>query len=398
MMMNARERVLTAINHEEPDKVPSFELSIDNLKICNHFGEEYVFQGLIESFQKTYDLCNGDIETLTSTILKATETRSYLKNTLKKQLDLYTKIGIDMATIPYTGYILFPKKCFKDYFIDEYGRIFDLKKNPTDGMDIAYYKSGYFNNFEEYTEFEQPKADDPRRKKYFKAMKKIEKTYNGKVFVIPSIWGIFESTWQSFGFTNFSKLLISEHKLERVFSDRGQFAVDLVRTFIKWGEDGMILIYDDYGYKAGLQMNPKKFRQYVLPWIEKICSIAHENGIKIILHSCGDIFPIFKDIVEIGVDAVHPIEPTTANPKYDIFKLYQQYGEELTFIGNISPQALANKSSEYIREHAKKLINTLGPDGGYLLSSGHSINPAVKVENFLAMYETLEEYGTYPIH
>ncbi|TFF99006.1 MAG: hypothetical protein EU541_06075, partial [Promethearchaeota archaeon] len=376
--MNSRERILKAIHHEEPDKVPSFELSIDNLAICKHFGEEYVFQGLIESFEKTYTLCKGDIQMLTDTILKATESRSYMKNTLKKHLNLYSRIGIDMSTVPLTGYILFPKICHKDYFVDEFGRVFDLKKNPTDNMDIAYYKSGYFSNFQDYKEFEAPDPEDPRREKYYKMMKKVGKEYSG--MIIPSIWSVFEATWQSFGFTNFSKLLASEHKLEQVFNERGQFTLDLVKTLIKWGEDGLILLYDDYGYKSGLLMSPKKYREYVLPWIEKICNYAHDHGVKIILHSCGEIFEVFKDIVEIGVDAVHPLEPTTANPDYDIFKLYEKYKDEITFIGNVSPQDLASKDPEYIRKYTKNLIQKLGPGGGYILSSGHSINPAIKLE------------------
>lgn len=393
--MNSQERILTSMNHEEPDKVPSFELSIDNLAICKHFGEEYVFQGLIKSFEKTHMLCKGDIQMLTDTILKATESRSYIKNTLKKHLNLYSNIGIDMSTVPLTGYILFPKICHKDYFVDEFGRVFDLKKNPSDQMDIAYYKSGHFSDFQDYKEFETPDPKDSRREKYYKMMKKIEKEYQG--IVIPSIWGVFEATWQSFGFTNFSKLLASEHKLAQVFEERGQFTFDLVKTLIEWGEDGLILIYDDYGYKSGLLMSPKKYREYVLPWLEKICNYAHEKGVRIILHSCGEIYELFKDIVEIGVDAVHPLEPTTANPQYDIFKLHEHYGDEITFIGNVSPQDLASKKPSNIRKYTKKLIKNLGPNGGFILSSGHSINPAVKLDNFLAMYETLEQYGTYPI-
>ena len=148
--MNARERVLKALDHEEPDKVPSFELSIDNFDICNHFGEEYVFQGMVKSFTDTYDLYKGDIEQLTQTILKATETRSYMRNTLNRHIGIFRKIGIDLATVVFTGLILFPHSCNKTYFTDEYGRIFDLKKNPADGMDIAYYREGAFKNFEDY--------------------------------------------------------------------------------------------------------------------------------------------------------------------------------------------------------------------------------------------------------
>ncbi|TFF63816.1 MAG: hypothetical protein EU521_00215 [Promethearchaeota archaeon] len=395
--MDAKERILKTINHEEPDKVPSFELSIDNFKICKHFNEKYVFEGLVKSFKETYNLCKGDTDMLTNTILSATETRSYIKNTLKRHLDLYQKIGIDLALIPLTGYILFPQKCFQDHFIDEYGRIFDLKRNPSDMMDIAYYRTGYFNSYNDYEQFGPPDPKEKRREKYFKSMKKIEKQYNGEIFLIPSMWGIFEPTWQSFGFSTFSKMMRDQKSIKRIFDDRGEFAVNLMEKFIQWGEDGAVLIYDDYGYKSGLLMSPRSYKKLVLPWLERICQIANDSGVKIILHSCGDVYEIFDELVECGIDAIHPIEPTTANLNYNIFKLAKKY-EELTFIGNISPQDLAGKDPSYIKDYTKKLIKELAPDGGFILSSGHSINPAVQLENFLAMYETLNKYGKYPIN
>jgi uroporphyrinogen decarboxylase len=64
----------------------------------------------------------------------------------------------------------------------------------------------------------------------------------------------------------------------------------------------------------------------------------------------------------------------------------------------VSPQDLAEKTPEFIQDSTKKLIKELAPGGGYILSSGHSINPAVKLENFLAMHKTLEKYGKYPIN
>lgn len=395
--MNAKERIITTLNHEEPDKVPSFELSIDNLKICEYFGEEYVFQGLQKSFKDTYEISGGDVEKMTSTILMATETRSYLKNTLKRHTELYRKIGIDLALVPFTGYILFPKKCYQSYFIDELGRIFDLKKNPSDQMDIAYYREGAFSTLEDYEAFKPYAPDDSRREKYFKQMKKTEEGYRGEIYLIPSLWGIFESTWQAFGFPNFARLLMQKEKIKKIFDDRGKFALELVKTFMDWGEDGVILIYDDLGYKSKLLISPKQLRDFVVPWIRKICETAHKRGVKIILHSCGEVFHIFDDLVKAGIDAIHPIEPTTSNPEYDIFKLHQKYGKELTFIGNVSPQDLADKEPEYIKQYTEKLIKNLAPGGGYILSSGHSINPSVKLENFLAMRETLKKYGTYPI-
>lgn len=395
--MNARDRIRSTLNFEEADRVPSFEMSIDNLEICKHFNEEYVFQGIVKSFSDTYDLYKGDIDSLTKTILMATETRSYLKNTVNKHINLYEKIGIDLAFIPFTGYILFPKLCAKDHFIDEYGRIFDLRRNPSDGMDLAYYRDGTFKSIEEFEEEEALEIETPRRKKYFKAMKKKEEEFQGKISIIPAVWGVFEPTWQIFGFSTFSKLLTNSKQIRKVFDAHGKFLVNLVKTFIDWGECDTILIMDDYGFKSGLLMSPKNYKSYVLPWLEEASKVAHKGGLKVILHSCGDITQLLDDIVKAGIDAIHPIEATTANPDYNIFKLYEKYYGKLSFIGNVSPQDLADKDQKFIEKYTKNLIKNLAPGGGFILSSGHSINPAIKLENYLAMHSTLKKYGNYPI-
>jgi uroporphyrinogen decarboxylase len=206
-----------------------------------------------------------------------------------------------------------------------------------------------------------------------------------------------EATWEGFGLENFSKLLLNPKQIKKVFDDRGSFSVEMVKRIIEWGETGMIMVLDDYGYKHGLFMRPKYYKDYVIPWIRQICTTAHKADLKVFLHSCGDILPIFGELVKAGVDVFHPIEPTTANFDYDIFKLYEKFGDKITLCGNLSPQLLATGESSEVESYAKRLIQELGPDGGYIFSSGHSINPAVKLENFLAMRKTLEKYGKYPI-
>lgn len=395
--MKAIERVLKTLNHEEPDRVPSYELVVDHIEICKHYGEDYVFQGVVKSFNDTFELCQRDVERTTQTILKATETRSYIRNTIKKQLDLYVKIGYDLAPIPLSGYIMFPTICNKDHFVDEYGRIFDLKYNPSDNMDLFYYRAGYFKNFEEFEAFPSLDPDNPRRERYFKIMKKVQEEKEGKIHIIPVIWGIFESSWQCIGFVEFSKMLTKPARIKTLIDSRGKFAFELTKRFIEWGEDSIIQLYDDLGYKGGLQVSPRFLKQFVFPWYKQICDYAHKNGVKVFLHSCGDILPVFEDLINAGFDAIHPIEPTTANPDYNIFKLKEKYGDRITLIGNVSPQDLADKDAEFIKEYTIKLIKELSPGGGYILSSGHSINPAVKIENYFAMREILERYGNYPI-
>lgn len=388
--MDAKERVLKAVNHEEPDQIPSFEVTIDNLKIYTHFGLKYGYQGNGDLLKKTYDLLKGDTKFLKKFIDKS----SKVSDTLTPAIELYMKAGIDLCPIYITSLPVFYER---EGIIDDYGRRMHFKKNPADNMDILYYMGGTFNTIEDFEQFPPMDPDDPKRETIFKNAKQIEEKFKGKIYTIPSIGGIMEGTWQCFGLDKFSKFFARPKILRQIFDNRGKFAVEILKRIIDWGEDGMIFMGDDYGFKNGLLMSPRYYEQYILPWLKRMCDIAHKAGVKFFLHSCGDILDIFESIIECGVDLIHPIEPTTANPNYDIFKLHQKYGDHITFVGNVSPQDLADQSHKVIERYVKKLIKNLAPGGGFILSSGHSINPAIKLENFLVMHETLKKYGKYPI-
>ena len=388
--MNSKERVLKSVNHEEPDCVPSFEVSIDNLRVYNHFGLKYGYQGSGDLLKKTFDLLKGD----TKILKKFVEKSSKVSDTLTPAIDLYRNAGIDLCPIYVTN---LPVYYERDGIIDDYGRRMHFKKNPSDGMDLLYYMGGTFNSIEDFEEFPSMDPDDPKRETIFRNAKKIEEKHKGKIYTIPSLGGIMEGAWQCFGLERFSKFLTRPKILKEIFDERGNFALEIVKRMIEWGEDGMIFMGDDFGFKNGLLMSPKYYQKYHFPWLKRICETAHKAGLKVFLHSCGDILEVFEDILACGVDLIHPIEPTTANPDYNIFKLHQKYGDQITFVGNVSPQDLADKPTEAIEDYVKKLIKTIAPGGGFILSSGHSINPAVKLENFLAMHETLKKYGKYPI-
>ncbi|MBN2155330.1 MAG: hypothetical protein JW776_04755 [Candidatus Lokiarchaeota archaeon] len=392
--MNALDRVHKTIDHEEPDRIPSFEASIDNIKICQYYGENYDMESTASMQKLLYNLCFGNAR-LMNRIIKRMEKSKYFTNMMVRGASkLYRKIGLDICATPLA---LFPTTYTREGIVDEYGRRMDYKLNPSDGMTMLYYMGGAFDTFEEYQEYPSLDPDLELRERLFRAGKQLEKEYDYEIFMIPAIMGMMEATWEGFGLQNFSKLLAHPSQAKRVFDDRGKFAVEMVKRILEWGEETALLIYDDYGYKKGLFMRPRNYREYVIPWLKRICDTAHKGGVKVLLHSCGDNYKLLDDIINAGVDALHPIEPTTANPEYDIFKLNEKYGERLCFVGNVSPQDLSDKEPDYIRAYTKKLIKKVAPGGGFILSSGHSINPAVKLENFLAMRETLAKYGNYPI-
>jgi uroporphyrinogen decarboxylase len=395
--MDAKERILKAFNHEEADRVPYWEASIDNLEICKYYGSKYTFQGIGFLLKWGNRIAFGNPKRLTKIAHKFTRRKIFIRSGLKRIAKLYKDVGIDFAITPLA---LFPVQYDKYGWVDDYARRFEIKEVPGENIDFGYYSGGVLKNFEDYEEFYQQyplDPDDPYRKNNFLISKEVQENANGKLYFMPAIIGMMEATWEGFGLENFSRLLARRKQIKKIFDDRGKFAVELTKRILEWGETGAMLIFDDYGYKAGLFMSPRNYREYVMPWLKKICDTAHKGGVKVLLHSCGDINMILEDIIKAGVDALHPIEPTTANPEYDIFKLKEKYGDQICLVGNVSPQDLSDKTPEDIREYTKKLLKYVAPGGGFILSSGHSINPAIKLDNYLAMKETHEKYGKYPI-
>ena len=356
--MDAVERVLTAINHEEPDRVPAFESAFTNNTIIEHYGIKPGAFGYKDSYK------------------------------------FFHKVGLDLV-LSYVA--LFPKKFLgQEGYIDEYGRIMKIEPYK-DGTEIMAYHGGYFKSFEDYESWEQPDPNLPMRVAMFQAGRKIQEKMNNEVFSIPATGSLMECTWEGFGIETFSRLMAKPKQAQRVFDDRGKFTLELVKILAE-KDAKMVLLWDDYGFKNGLFMSPRNYRKFVFPWLKQVCDAAHKRDCKIMLHSDGDLMEIFEDIINCGVDVLNPVESTTSNPEYDIFKLKEKYGDKITFSGNLSPILLAIGEMSEIELQAKRLIREMAPGGGYIFGSGHSINPSISVERFDAMYDIKRKYGKYPIN
>ena len=338
--MNAPERVLTTIEHREPDRVPAFESAFTNNTIVKH-----------------YDV-------------NPSGGRGY-KNIYK----FFVKVGIDLV-LSYVS--LFPRKMFKGGYVDEYGRVMKYEYAEDKTMILTYH-GGHFKSFEDYESWEQPDPNLKTRIDQFLSGKNAQKELDNKVFSVPSTGALMECSWEGFGIETFSRIIRRGKQIKRIFDDR-------------------VLLWDDYGFKNGLFMRPDLYRKHVFPWLKQICDTAHKHNCKILLHSDGDLLEIFEDIINSGVDAIHPIESTTANPEYDIFKLNDKFGDKITFVGNLSPVMLGVGEIPEIEEYSKRLIRELAPGGGYIFSSGHSIHPAVTLDRFEAMQNVKRKYGSYPIN
>ncbi len=160
----------------------------------------------------------------------------------------------------------------------------------------------------------------------------------------------------------------------------------------------IIKIGDDLGTQERLLISPRMYRQMLKPLhAEIIRAIRQRTKAKIFFHSDGDIFDLIEDFIEIGVDILNPVQ-TSAGKMSDLAGLNARYHGRIVFCGAIDTQkVLPFGTPDEVRQEVRRVIRQLGPQGGYMLASVHTIMNEVPAENILAMVDAVEEFGTYPL-
>ena len=145
-----------------------------------------------------------------------------------------------------------------------------------------------------------------------------------------------------------------------------------------------IAVSDDYGSQNGLLMSPADWRKLIKPRLSQVYSLARANGRRVFHHTCGDVHPVIADMIEIGLDILHPIQPEAM----DIHRLKREFGKDLTFCGGINTQNLLPRGTpEEVRAEIRNLKDQMGKGGGYILEPGITVNADVPLENLIAMLE-----------
>ncbi|MHC4716016.1 MAG: uroporphyrinogen decarboxylase family protein [Planctomycetota bacterium] len=143
---------------------------------------------------------------------------------------------------------------------------------------------------------------------------------------------------------------------------------------------------DDVASQRSLFISPEMWRRYLKPRMAKFCRLARRFGAKLLYHCCGSVRPIMDDLVEIGVDILNPVQPLAAG--MDPFELKRVYGDRITFNGGIDIQRLLpNATVAEVRAHTRRMIDTVGRSGGYILGPSHAIQSDVPTENVIALIE-----------
>ena len=153
----------------------------------------------------------------------------------------------------------------------------------------------------------------------------------------------------------------------------------------------LVLIGNDFGSQRGLMVAPEQLRAHVFAGTRALIEQAHAYGVKVVHHSCGSIYEIIPDLIELGTDAIHPIQALAANMEAE--RLRSEFGERVSFVGGVDVQDLMVHGTPHdVAQRVFELVD-LFPTGLVLSPSHEALLPDVPVENVKAMFDAVHRSG-----
>jgi uroporphyrinogen decarboxylase len=153
---------------------------------------------------------------------------------------------------------------------------------------------------------------------------------------------------------------------------------------------------DDYAGNTNTLMSPVMFRKFIKPCIARLIKVIkeHNPNTKVMLHSDGAITKLLPDIISLDVDVIHPLEPLAAT---NLPAIKEQFGNQVTFLGGIDISHAMPGAREDVVAETKLRISQLASGGGYILAPSNHLQADVPAENVVTLFETAREFGEYPI-
>lgn len=160
-------------------------------------------------------------------------------------------------------------------------------------------------------------------------------------------------------------------------------------------EIDIFFIGNDLGSKNGPLLGPDMFNRFVLPHVKRLIDMAKQYNLKTQMHCCGGFAPLIPSLIDAGLDAVHAVQSSCVG--MDLNELKREFGGKLVFNGGIdSHHVLIDGNPESVRKDTMKVLDIMKPGGGFIAGASHdTILEETPVENVIAMFDTIQEYGVY---
>lgn len=376
-----RERVATALEHKEPDRVPC-DLTISPpayQKLCDHLGFKY------EPYW--WDDCNHAFPSA----------------------ECLEKLNVDVCHFP--AHCFVPPGFDKDApeFRDQW-RILRRKVEDAPGS-FMYVSMDYpladAESVDDIMDFNWPTPDelyDPDQ-----AIDLVKNLYNNTDFALTGVFGghLFEMPHFLMGMEKYFVYLYTEPEIVRAIIEKTmEIQMEVERRVLR--DIGQYMTHirlngEDVGTQNGPLINPDFYADMIKPYHQKEWEFVkaefhkyNPRG-KLMIHTCGGVYDFIPHFIEAGCDILNPIQPNAKGMDTEL--IGRNYGDKLSFHGAIDSQdVLSTGSREAIFAEVKKRIRDLGPGGGYIASPSHNVQSNVPPENVVAMYEAIHEYGKYPLN
>ena len=386
MSMTSRDRVLTAINHEIPDRVP-LVIGVSNatgIKMQPYKGIKTII-GVHAPDNYIYDWPElGTAEIDEETMLRL---RSDVRGVLDLEPEEVRKRN--RKRDPHSDYI------------DSWGSG-QTEITPGDWFPSVHplpdaLTAEYLDSYQCW-----PDMSDPTRVAHVReCARRMAEENQFAILATPWLLFPFERAYAMQGMEAFLLNMAKDADFARALLERiADYCKQLMGHFLEELGDNVdiIKIGDDLGTQKSLMISPQMYREILKPiHAEFISFIKARTNAKILFHSDGDVAPLIKDFIEIGVDILNPIQ-TSAGSMSDLPSLKKRFGNNIVFCGGIDThRVLPYGSIEEVREEVRRVIQILGPGGGCMIGAVHTVMDDVPPENVLAMVDAVEEFGHYPL-
>ena len=379
--MNSRERILAALNHQEPDRIP-YDL-----------GSTQVTGIHVVAYQRLRDYLG--LPKIEPTLCDVVQQIALPDD------DMIEKLGVDVRG-------LFPLNSHNwkinnvDVgdaleFVDEWGI---LQRRPKDVLYYSVWRSPLASEtvtIDDVQKYNFPDTGDPARIAGLRDLALKYRAENKAVMIKGVLAGIFEMSQRVRGMQNIMMDLASNTELACAFIDK---MTDLKIRFWEMALPQLgdlvdvISEADDYGTQESQLVSPRMFRQIFKPRLARLIQRIKELAphAKLFFHSDGNLRPILPDFAEIGVDILNPIHITAKGMEPAALK--KDFGNQFVFWGGgvETQNVLPFGTPQEVKENVRKNIEALAPGGGYVFNTIHNIQADVPPENIVAMIEAMRGY------
>jgi len=346
--MTSKERVLMAIEHQEPDRVPVCATYVPeiNKQLCDKYG------------------CYGD--------------------------DIGVLMGNDMVKVASGLENSFYMNDEPEY-VDSYGIKWKNIKNAT-----GHYTEVYDHPLRHSDDLETVMMPDANKDyKVLNAVKEGVEKYGKDKWIVGSCQcSIFEAAWYMRGIDRFlMDMVLDEDFTEGLLDAVMSYPLQMGLNFIDAGVD-MVWLGDDIATQMNLMFSPEMYRKYLKPRYAAILGEFKKRNpkIKLCYHSCGNVEGLIPDLIDVGFDVLNPIQPSAM----EVAHIKKTYGDKITLFGGMDiQQILPFGTVKEVKNEVKRIMDICAPGGGFILSPAHHIQSDTSIENVEAFYDAWREYRDY---